>query len=552
MGDRGVAVARASRRCVAGVAQQQLTRVDRALGRLAARRAPRTVSRRFARAIDDAVAIVEARGRADALRSVDRSRAARSTQLDALVDARRRAGGHRLSAATRRSRGPARRASRRRSHARRRERRRVAVLSRAAVRRTTATAPTRASSSTLLGADHAGRPARQSPLANADRERRRACAASASSRRPIPRARRRCLRYATDGRRLFDVRANPLVQGEVAQRIAERARARAGVGVRRRARRASSSACGAATRHAGAARRRARRRPRVHRARSAQPVLESHAAVRSRVYFTPSGGPLTGNAGALATTSAIVLLGMLAVFRRRATSMRRDGGAIATILLVVGARSVSAARARARRSGSAARRRRAALADLGDSALSRRGLGAARRRGRGRARARPRRGLSPWVAPVMATRRRGARAGRLGSAGPLAVVVHDPVGRRDRDARAEPSHALRHSQRVGGRGARRDDARVGAHGARARRRGGARSRGPEPGRLRSRSRCCSASARARERLGADDARQALLQRYVASDIAAAGQSDRARGVADRQRAGRATSRRREIPHAARR
>ena len=37
------------------------------------------------------------------------------------------------------------------------------------------------------------------------------------------------LRYETDGRRLFDVRANPLLQGEVSQRISERARAQAGI-----------------------------------------------------------------------------------------------------------------------------------------------------------------------------------------------------------------------------------------------------------------------------------------------------------------------------------
>ena len=52
------------------------------------------------------------------------------------------------------------------------------------------------------------------------------------------------------------------------------------------------------------------------------------------VYFTPRGGPLTGNAGALATTSALVLLGVLAVFRRRAP-LSRVGG-VMTVMLVAG------------------------------------------------------------------------------------------------------------------------------------------------------------------------------------------------------------------------
>ncbi len=53
------------------------------------------------------------------------------------------------------------------------------------------------------------------------------------------------------------------------------------------------------------------------------------------VYFTPRGGPLTGNAGALFTTSVLVLLGVLAVFRRQ---MRRPSrlAAIATVVIVAG------------------------------------------------------------------------------------------------------------------------------------------------------------------------------------------------------------------------
>src|SRR5262249_55625798 len=53
------------------------------------------------------------------------------------------------------------------------------------------------------------------------------------------------------------------------------------------------------------------------------------------VYFTARGGPLTGNAGALAATGAIVLLGVLAVFRRHGWRRSR-WGAIATVLVVAG------------------------------------------------------------------------------------------------------------------------------------------------------------------------------------------------------------------------
>ena len=142
------------------------------------------------------------------------------------------------------------------------------------------------------------------------------------------------LRYAIDGRRLFDVRANPLVQGEVSQRISERARARAGVafvvalvcfiiGVWR------------ATRHlaqrVGALA--------VALATTALVPLNQYSNLTRlfdpAYYFTAKGGPLTGNAGALAATSAIVLLGILAILRRRSTSMRR-WQAIGMVLLVIG------------------------------------------------------------------------------------------------------------------------------------------------------------------------------------------------------------------------
>jgi signal transduction histidine kinase len=142
------------------------------------------------------------------------------------------------------------------------------------------------------------------------------------------------LRYETDGRRLFDVRANPLLQGEVSQRITERARAQAGIafvfaligfviGVWRATRnltqRVGALAVGLAT--------------------TALVPLNQYSNLTRlfdpAYYFTAKGGPLTGNAGALAATSAIVLLGILAVFRRRATSMNR-WQALATVLLVVG------------------------------------------------------------------------------------------------------------------------------------------------------------------------------------------------------------------------
>ena len=53
------------------------------------------------------------------------------------------------------------------------------------------------------------------------------------------------------------------------------------------------------------------------------------------VYFTSQGGPLTSNAGALMMTGAIVLLGILVVFRQQAWG-RSKLGAIATVLLVAG------------------------------------------------------------------------------------------------------------------------------------------------------------------------------------------------------------------------
>ena len=55
----------------------------------------------------------------------------------------------------------------------------------------------------------------------------------------------------------------------------------------------------------------------------------------SAVYFTPLGGPLTANAGALLLTSALVLLGLLAVVRRHRTGLGRPAAFVA-VLLVAG------------------------------------------------------------------------------------------------------------------------------------------------------------------------------------------------------------------------
>ena len=142
------------------------------------------------------------------------------------------------------------------------------------------------------------------------------------------------LQYRSGDRRLFDVRANPLAQGSVSQRIQETVRARAGLafvvalvcfiigvwrGTRSLSRRVAALAVGLAC--------------------TALVPLNQYSNLTRlfdpALYFTPKGGPLTGNAGALATTSAIVLLGILAVFRRRSSPISRRVG-IATILLVAG------------------------------------------------------------------------------------------------------------------------------------------------------------------------------------------------------------------------
>ncbi|HEY4218513.1 MAG TPA: ATP-binding protein [Gemmatimonadaceae bacterium] len=142
------------------------------------------------------------------------------------------------------------------------------------------------------------------------------------------------LHYMSGNLPLFDVRAAPLVQGEVTQRILERVRTRAGlafmialvffvIGVWRGTREFGPRAAALG----------------VALACTALIPLNQYSNLTrlfdASVYFTPRGGPLTGNAGALATTSAIVLLGILAVFRRQAQRASRYS-AVATILLIAG------------------------------------------------------------------------------------------------------------------------------------------------------------------------------------------------------------------------
>lgn len=142
------------------------------------------------------------------------------------------------------------------------------------------------------------------------------------------------LRYSLGGRRLFDVRAVPLLQGEVAQHITETVRGRAGLafvfalacfiigvwrGTRLMAQRAAALGVGLAC-------------------TALVPLSQYSNLTRlfdPAVYFTGEGGPLTGNAGALLATSALVLLGVMGVYRRHVNRIAPWTAAIA-ILLVAG------------------------------------------------------------------------------------------------------------------------------------------------------------------------------------------------------------------------
>ncbi len=142
------------------------------------------------------------------------------------------------------------------------------------------------------------------------------------------------LRFPAAGAPLFEVTAVPLTEGEVAQQIAEAARARAGValfvalvcfviGVWRATRTTSRRAAALA----------------VSLACIALVPLNQYSNLGRlfdpAVYFMPRGGPLTGNAAALAMTGAVVLLGVLAVFRRGGRRTSR-WAAIVTTLAVAG------------------------------------------------------------------------------------------------------------------------------------------------------------------------------------------------------------------------
>ena len=224
------------------------------------------------------------------------------------------------------------------------------------------------------------------------------------------------LTYAIGGVPLFDVRTRPLVQGEVQARIQEAVRLRAGlafvvalaffvIGVwratttlsRRLAALAAALACTALI-----------------------PLNQYSNLTRlfdPSVYFTPRGGPLTANAGALLTTSAIVLLGILAVFRRQPRRASR-WWAFAAVLLVAGlgpfllrelARGVQVPLY-----GVNANLWLIWEVPLFLAAVSVLLSGAAA----GAAILGPRRGLPPWVAPLFAT-----------VAAVLAPLVWDPPGR---------------------------------------------------------------------------------------------------------------------------
>ena len=142
------------------------------------------------------------------------------------------------------------------------------------------------------------------------------------------------LRYTMDGTRMFDVRAISYQQGEVTQHAIESVRGRAGVafvvalvcfiigvwrGTRSVGQRLAALAVGLAC-------------------TALVPLSQYSNLTRvfdPAIYFTPAGGPLTGNAGALAATSALAFLFILALFGRSARRVSR-WTSIAIILLVAG------------------------------------------------------------------------------------------------------------------------------------------------------------------------------------------------------------------------
>jgi len=142
------------------------------------------------------------------------------------------------------------------------------------------------------------------------------------------------LHYTMGGARVFDVRAISYQQGEVAQHTSEAVRGRAGVafvialicfiigvwrGTRSVGQRLAALAVGLAC-------------------TALVPLSQYSNLTRlfdPAIYFTPEGGPLTGNAGALAATSALAFLFILALFGRSARRVSR-WTSIAAIVLVAG------------------------------------------------------------------------------------------------------------------------------------------------------------------------------------------------------------------------
>ena len=209
------------------------------------------------------------------------------------------------------------------------------------------------------------------------------------------------LTYQIGNVSLFDVHAKPLVKEGVQQRITEHVRVRAGlafllalgffiIGVWRCTRELPQRVAALATALACTA---------------LVPLNKYSNFTRlfdPGVYFTPQGGPLTSNAGALLMTGAVVLLGILVVFRQQAWR-RSKIGALATVLLVAGL-GPFLLRELARGVAIPLRGVDTQLWIMWQVALFLAAVsvmltGAAA----GAVIVGPRRGLSPWVAPLLAT-----------------------------------------------------------------------------------------------------------------------------------------------------
>ena len=140
------------------------------------------------------------------------------------------------------------------------------------------------------------------------------------------------LRFAFAGSRIFDVRPQPLLQGEVLVRLEEHARIRVAVLL------AIAVACFIT----GAWRSTRRLRWRLGALGAALactavvPFNEFSNYTRlfnPSLFYTPLGGSLTANAGALAITSALALLGVLAILRRHGRRRARWPAALFVVLV---------------------------------------------------------------------------------------------------------------------------------------------------------------------------------------------------------------------------